>query len=301
METTIPWPTIDLVSELKPHPLKIDKSWSIIPLYPTRCPFSPPLFAPHRISSIPPIISAPPSSPKPPKLNNTASTTPPSPFSSLHLAAPTNNQRKQTSPLASQDARRPLPAPPPPLSFSSSRLSLSYHCLLPHPPLCPVQPPPQSDGARRHHRPADPGEADPGSRLGVPPGARGQHDAAGWSQRHRGILPLDTIESIWRVIISTFTYVQAPFSVHADVSVGEPAMRDWRGFISASSCPTSRISARRRRWKRWRNRRATWRWSRQSRAARRGGSRWRRTARQKSSPGCRSSNAPIIRPHSRCS
>src|ERR1700731_4256964 len=38
-------------------------------------------------------------------------------------------------------------------------------------------------------------------------------------QRHRGILPIDTIESIWRVIISTFTYVQAPFSVHADVSV----------------------------------------------------------------------------------
>ena len=25
-------------------------------------------------------------------------------------------------------------------------------------------------------------------------------------QRHRGILPIDTIESIWRVIISTFTY-----------------------------------------------------------------------------------------------
>src|ERR1700740_3759357 len=45
-------------------------------------------------------------------------------------------------------------------------------------------------------------------------------------ERHRGILPLDTIESIWRVIISTFTYVQPPFSVHADVSVGEPAMRD---------------------------------------------------------------------------
>src|SRR5689334_18926302 len=40
-------------------------------------------------------------------------------------------------------------------------------------------------------------------------------------KRHRGILPLDTIESIWRVIISTFTYVQAPFSVHADISVGE--------------------------------------------------------------------------------
>src|SRR5947209_20074733 len=37
-------------------------------------------------------------------------------------------------------------------------------------------------------------------------------------ERHRGILPLDTVESIWRVIISTFTYVQAPFAVHADIS-----------------------------------------------------------------------------------
>jgi chorismate mutase len=45
-------------------------------------------------------------------------------------------------------------------------------------------------------------------------------------ERHRGILPLDTVESIWRVIISTFTYVQAPFSVHADVSISETAMRD---------------------------------------------------------------------------
>src|ERR671924_1828488 len=49
-------------------------------------------------------------------------------------------------------------------------------------------------------------------------------------ERHRGILPLDTVESIWRVIISTFTYVQAPFSVHADVSVGESAMRDSARF-----------------------------------------------------------------------
>jgi hypothetical protein len=49
-------------------------------------------------------------------------------------------------------------------------------------------------------------------------------------RRHRGILPLDTIEGIWRVIISTFTYVQAPFAVHADVSVGESAMRDSARF-----------------------------------------------------------------------
>src|SRR4029079_1996416 len=27
-------------------------------------------------------------------------------------------------------------------------------------------------------------------------------------QRHKGILPLDTAESIWRVIIATFTHVQ---------------------------------------------------------------------------------------------
>src|SRR3981189_738091 len=35
-----------------------------------------------------------------------------------------------------------------------------------------------ADGARRHHRPADPGQADPGSRFGVSAGARGRHDAA---------------------------------------------------------------------------------------------------------------------------
>lgn len=45
-------------------------------------------------------------------------------------------------------------------------------------------------------------------------------------ERHRGILPLDTVESIWRVIISTFTHVQAPYAVHADTSAGDAAMRD---------------------------------------------------------------------------
>src|SRR5262245_29861068 len=56
-------------------------------------------------------------------------------------------------------------------------------------------------------------------------------------KRHRGILPLDTIESIWRVIISTFTYVQAPFAVHADVSVGESAMRDLARFHFGFNTP----------------------------------------------------------------
>ena len=56
-------------------------------------------------------------------------------------------------------------------------------------------------------------------------------------ERHRGILPLDTVESIWRVIISTFTYVQAPFSVHADISLGEPAMRDSARFHFGFTVP----------------------------------------------------------------
>lgn len=56
-------------------------------------------------------------------------------------------------------------------------------------------------------------------------------------QRHRGILPIDTVESIWRVIIATFTYVQAPFSVHADLSLGEPAMRDSARFHFGFTVP----------------------------------------------------------------
>src|SRR5471032_1881071 len=56
-------------------------------------------------------------------------------------------------------------------------------------------------------------------------------------QRHRGILPLDTVESIWRVIISTFTYVQAPFSVHADLSAGDAMMRDSARFHFGFTVP----------------------------------------------------------------
>lgn len=45
-------------------------------------------------------------------------------------------------------------------------------------------------------------------------------------ERHRGILPLDTVESIWRVIIATFTYVQQNYSVHVDLSSGDALVRD---------------------------------------------------------------------------
>ncbi|MEP7031287.1 MAG: chorismate mutase [Pseudolabrys sp.] len=56
-------------------------------------------------------------------------------------------------------------------------------------------------------------------------------------KRHKGILPLDTAESIWRVIISTFTYVQAPFSVHADFSAGDALMRDSARFHFGFTVP----------------------------------------------------------------
>src|SRR5512138_2823970 len=58
-------------------------------------------------------------------------------------------------------------------------------------------------------------------------------------ERHRGILPLDTVESIWRVIIATFTYVQAPYSVHADFSAGDALVRDSARFHFGFTVPLS--------------------------------------------------------------
>ena len=56
-------------------------------------------------------------------------------------------------------------------------------------------------------------------------------------ERHRGSLPLDTAESIWRVIIATFTFVQAPFAVHSDLSAGDALMRDSARFHAARTAP----------------------------------------------------------------
>ncbi len=56
-------------------------------------------------------------------------------------------------------------------------------------------------------------------------------------KRHHGSLPLDTAESIWRVIISTFTFVQAPFTVHADLSAGDALMRDSARFHFGFTVP----------------------------------------------------------------
>src|SRR5919107_1088742 len=57
------------------------------------------------------------------------------------------------------------------------------------------------------------------------------------AERHRGLLPLDTAEGIWRVIIATFTYVQAPYAIHADVSAGDAPMRDSARFHFGFTVP----------------------------------------------------------------
>ena len=57
------------------------------------------------------------------------------------------------------------------------------------------------------------------------------------AERHRGRLPLDTVESIWRVIISTFTYVQSHYAVHADMAGGDAAMRDSARFHFGFTVP----------------------------------------------------------------
>ncbi len=57
------------------------------------------------------------------------------------------------------------------------------------------------------------------------------------AERHRGRLPLDTVEGIWRIIISTFTYVQAAYNVHADISAGDASMRDSARFHFGYTVP----------------------------------------------------------------
>jgi chorismate mutase len=57
------------------------------------------------------------------------------------------------------------------------------------------------------------------------------------AERHRGLLPLDTVEGIWRIIISTFTYVQSPYRVHIDVSRGDAAIRDSTRFHFGFTVP----------------------------------------------------------------
>jgi chorismate mutase len=56
-------------------------------------------------------------------------------------------------------------------------------------------------------------------------------------ERHHGLLPLDAVEGIWRIIVSTFTYMQANYVVHADDSGGDAQMRDSARFHFGFTVP----------------------------------------------------------------
>jgi chorismate mutase len=55
--------------------------------------------------------------------------------------------------------------------------------------------------------------------------------------RHGGRLPFSAVEHIWRTIISGFTHVQAPYSVHVDTSSDAGAMRDLARFQMGFDVP----------------------------------------------------------------
>jgi chorismate mutase len=78
------------------------------------------------------------------------------------------------------------------------------------------------------------------TRQGGGPAFRPDREAdmmRGLVSRHQGLLPLDTVEGIWRIIISTFTFVQSHYSVHADISGGDAAMRDCCRFHFGFTVP----------------------------------------------------------------
>jgi chorismate mutase len=56
-------------------------------------------------------------------------------------------------------------------------------------------------------------------------------------ERHSGRLPFSAVEHIWRTIISGFTHVQAPFSVHVDGSMDAYGMRDLARFQMGFDVP----------------------------------------------------------------
>ena len=60
-------------------------------------------------------------------------------------------------------------------------------------------------------------------------------------ERHSGLLPLDTVESIWRVIISTFTYVQAPYDVIYARAGDGLSMRDVARFHFGYTVPVHAV------------------------------------------------------------
>lgn len=85
-------------------------------------------------------------------------------------------------------------------------------------------------------QPHDDGE-DPARRSSAFRPAREASMMRALVERHEGLLPLDTVESIWRVIISTFTYVQAPYEVAYAQGMDRLAMRDVARFHFGYTVP----------------------------------------------------------------
>lgn len=59
--------------------------------------------------------------------------------------------------------------------------------------------------------------------------------------RHRGELPITTVEHIWREIITTFTRMQSPFDVATDGSANPERMRDLARFYFGFSVELIRL------------------------------------------------------------
>ena len=64
-----------------------------------------------------------------------------------------------------------------------------------------------------------------------------------FAMRHEGHLPLTTVEHIWREIISTFTAMQAPYSVISGPAANRLAMRDVVRFYFGFSVPVSEAAS----------------------------------------------------------
>ncbi len=58
-----------------------------------------------------------------------------------------------------------------------------------------------------------------------------------FAERHHGSLPLTTVEHMWREIISTFTYLQAPYGIHLDTGIGVAPAYDSLRFYFGFSVP----------------------------------------------------------------
>ncbi len=60
--------------------------------------------------------------------------------------------------------------------------------------------------------------------------------------RHRGILPISTVEHIWREIVSTFTFLQAHYEVYMDGGRDPVAMRDLARFYFGFTVPAHLVA-----------------------------------------------------------